>query len=154
MENRKDTTLIYAKPELSSYLLNIELLRNLEVLLLIKHHGIVQQHRQGTRVMSTGDTSRERTVVDFYVHPIWLFLEKCSYFIYLLMSLYFLCILVCKGLWTSKWSDMKKLAVRVCFCLACMPSAIKIVPDVSVNIWNNTQGLGKVSLLYVCWIVN
>ena len=70
MENRKDTTLIYAKPELSSYLLNIELLRNLEVLLLIKHHGIVQQHRQGTRVMSTGDTSRERTVVDFYVYPI------------------------------------------------------------------------------------
>jgi len=124
MENRKDTTLIYAKPELSSYLLNIELLRNLEVLLLIKHHGIVQQHRQGTRVMSTGDTSRERTVVDFYVYPIWLFLEKCNYFIYLLMSLYFLCILVCKGLWTSKWSDMKKLAVRVCFCLACMPSAM------------------------------
>jgi hypothetical protein len=63
---------------------------------------------QGTRVMSTGDTSRERAVVDFYVYPIWLFLEKCNYFIYLLMPLYFLCILVCKGLWTSKW-NMKSL---------------------------------------------
>jgi hypothetical protein len=44
MENRKDTTLIYAKPERSSYLLNIELLRNLVVLLLIKHRGGVQEH--------------------------------------------------------------------------------------------------------------
>ena len=87
MENRKDTTLIYAKLELSNYLLNIELLRNLVVLQLIKHRG-VQQQRQGTRVTSTGDTIRERTVAVLYVYFIQLFLEKCNYFIYILISLF------------------------------------------------------------------
>jgi len=91
MENRKDTTLIYAKLELSNYLLNIELLRNLVVLQLIKHRG-VQQQRQGTRVTSTGDTIRERTVAVLYVYFIQLFLEKCNYFIYILVSLSFLCL--------------------------------------------------------------
>jgi hypothetical protein len=91
MENRKDTTLIYAKPELSSYLLNIELLRNLVVLQLIKHRGGVQQQQQGTRVTSTGDTIRERTVADLYVYFIQLFLEKCNYFIYILISFFRVC---------------------------------------------------------------
>jgi hypothetical protein len=45
-------------------------LRNLVVLLLIKHRGGVQEHWQGTRVTSMGDTSLERTVADFYVYLI------------------------------------------------------------------------------------